>query len=556
MKTKSVIGFALASFLLFGGLTTLAVTNQNNNIIEEAEAWSLDVQPNVQTSYYSTCEGKTGSSLVSALAAINKPVNKSYSWSRYEAADEAQNDSTSILSIYTRHNIKKSGHVGSSYAWDLWNREHVYTQTAFPNSDDDNHNIFACEGKINGIRGNKKFAEGGSRVTVFDHQTDCYTTGDTFEPCDEAKGEIARACMYCTIYYGYTLPQIFDSVATAIKWHAEHPVTPREIYRNNVVYGLQGNRNPFVDHPSYANAIWGANYTAGDPLGGDVITPTPVQQYTVTFNSDGGSNVPSQTVNEGATASKPTNPTKDGFTFLGWFLEGSSSIYDFSTPVTSDITLVAHWSEKVDPQPVSSNHGLSQDDPLSPAEAIALCDEAGAGNIVGVDKQYYVKGVFDEGTTINTKYSQWYGMLSGTQFKVSGATNDSGVAISETDGAMDNKEVIIKGFIELYNNEYKIGYLPANASPTGEKFVPSIISVKDKTVEPDPVSPDQPDSPDPVSPDEPTNPEPEQPTTNEPEVETPTKRVNGCGGSLIASSAIISLTSLLGLGLLLIKKKY
>ena len=147
-------------------------------------------------------------------------------------------------------------------------------------------------------------------------------------------------------------------------------------------------------------------------------------------------------------------------------------------PGTDPVTPVD--PEPTEPETPSENHGLSQDDPLTPAEAIALCDEAGSGNIVGGDKLYYVQGTFDTGTTVNTKYTpaQWYGTLSGTQFKVSGATNDSGVKVTESNGAMDGKEVIVCGYIELYNNEYKVGYLPASASPTGQKFVPSIISIK------------------------------------------------------------------------------
>lgn len=69
-------------------------------------------------------------------------------------------------------------------------------------------------------------------------------------------------------------------------------------------------------------------------------------------------------------------------------------------------------------------------------------------------------------------------MLDNTQFKISGATNDSGVVIEEINGAMDGLEVIVKGFLELYKGEYKIGYLPASASPTGEKFVPSLVYVE------------------------------------------------------------------------------
>ena len=206
--------------------------------------------------YYKGCEGLSGSSLEAKLKSINAPKKPSYDWSRYEDADEALDDSTCILSIYTRHNIKKNSHCGD-YSWNTWNREHVWTQSAYPASASDNHNIFACEGKINGERSNKPFAEGGSVVTVHGHTTDCKQTNSTFEPCDEAKGEIARSVMYGTVQYSYTMTNEIDSIYLALKWHLEHPITERETRRNEVVYGNQGNRNPFVDHPEYACRIWG-----------------------------------------------------------------------------------------------------------------------------------------------------------------------------------------------------------------------------------------------------------------------------------------------------------
>ena len=280
MKFKRIITLSFLSALSVGLFAGAIINAQKIKSPEIATAWSLDVTPSVTADYYSTCDGKTGTTLKSSSADFNKPKNKSYNWERYEAADEAYDDSTSILCIYTRHNIKKNMHCGS-YSWDRWNREHVYTQSAFPNSDDDNHNIFACEGQINNYRGNLKFAEvknsGGKQLTVFGHLTNCYKTSDYFEPCDEAKGEIARACLYCTVYYGYTLPQIFDSIDTALKWNATYQVTPREIYRNNKVHGLQGNRNPFVDHPSYAQAIYGGpEYTWEDPIDGGGFDPVDV----------------------------------------------------------------------------------------------------------------------------------------------------------------------------------------------------------------------------------------------------------------------------------------
>ncbi|MCL1872548.1 MAG: InlB B-repeat-containing protein [Clostridiales bacterium] len=62
---------------------------------------------------------------------------------------------------------------------------------------------------------------------------------------------------------------------------------------------------------------------------------------TVTFDSQGGTAKAAAKVKYGAKASKPTNPTKSGSTFDGWYLNGV--LYDFSTPVTTDITLTAAW---------------------------------------------------------------------------------------------------------------------------------------------------------------------------------------------------------------------
>ncbi|MDE6662388.1 MAG: InlB B-repeat-containing protein [Lachnospiraceae bacterium] len=72
------------------------------------------------------------------------------------------------------------------------------------------------------------------------------------------------------------------------------------------------------------------------------------KQYVVTFNSDEGSAVDSQTVIEGQTCRKPANPTKKGFAFEGWYTDSEcadGSEYNFDTSVTSNITLYAKWIE-------------------------------------------------------------------------------------------------------------------------------------------------------------------------------------------------------------------
>ena len=76
--------------------------------------------------------------------------------------------------------------------------------------------------------------------------------------------------------------------------------------------------------------------------------PKPIT-HTVNFDTDGGNTVAQQTVNDGETAAVPDTPTKNGYTFSGWTLNGES--YDFNTPVTTDITLKATWVENQKPQP-------------------------------------------------------------------------------------------------------------------------------------------------------------------------------------------------------------
>lgn len=78
-------------------------------------------------------------------------------------------------------------------------------------------------------------------------------------------------------------------------------------------------------------------------LTGCGCTNNKLTEFTVTFDSNGGTSVSSVVVTKDETVSEPTNPTKDGYTFDGWYLDGEK--YDFSTPVTKDITLKAQWTK-------------------------------------------------------------------------------------------------------------------------------------------------------------------------------------------------------------------
>lgn len=75
-------------------------------------------------------------------------------------------------------------------------------------------------------------------------------------------------------------------------------------------------------------------------------TEPEIKKYTVTFNTDGGSKIDPITVEEGKTAVKPADPTKNGYIFKGWYLGKNS--YDFTEKVTKDITLTASWEKEVE----------------------------------------------------------------------------------------------------------------------------------------------------------------------------------------------------------------
>jgi len=72
-------------------------------------------------------------------------------------------------------------------------------------------------------------------------------------------------------------------------------------------------------------------------------------EFTVSFDSHGGSAVEPQTVVSGETAERPEDPVREGYLFLGWFL--GDAVFDFDTPIVDDVTLTAHWKEKDDKVP-------------------------------------------------------------------------------------------------------------------------------------------------------------------------------------------------------------
>lgn len=79
-----------------------------------------------------------------------------------------------------------------------------------------------------------------------------------------------------------------------------------------------------------------------DEKTGDLEALANAVKVTVTFDSDGGSEVDAQTVKYNTAAEEPEDPTRDDYTFAGWYLDEDE--FDFTTKVVEDITLTAHWT--------------------------------------------------------------------------------------------------------------------------------------------------------------------------------------------------------------------
>ncbi len=146
---------------------------------------------------------------------------------------------------------------------------------------------------VNAARGNKDFDDGG---TQHSEATKCYTDADSWEPRPVEKGDVARMMFYMAtryegesddpdlelVDYTGTDGPIFGKLSTLILWNEEDPVDDFERNRNEVVFSYQGNRNPFIDHPEFVNAIYVIENSA--PVIED-------QEFTIAENSISGAEV-------------------------------------------------------------------------------------------------------------------------------------------------------------------------------------------------------------------------------------------------------------------------
>jgi endonuclease I/chitodextrinase len=248
----------------------------------------------IPTGYYSTATG-TGYTLKTNLYNIIKGhTDRGYDglYTTYQNSDRDyyyENDGT-VLDMYsenpsgidpytysTSSTTDKCGNY--SVEGDCYNREHIIPQSVFNKNApmvSDAHSITPTDGKVNGLR--SAFPHGivasASKTTLNGSKLGSSGvsgySGTVFEPIDEFKGDIARMYLYFATRYentvsGYSYDmfngssnQVFTTafLNMLLTWHAQDPVNAREIGRNNAIYERQNNRNPYIDHPEYVQAIW------------------------------------------------------------------------------------------------------------------------------------------------------------------------------------------------------------------------------------------------------------------------------------------------------------
>jgi endonuclease I len=287
----------------------------------------------IPAGYYTPADGKTGAALKTALYnIINGHTTITYGelYNAYQTTDSiiigGSNKVYDMYSIradrsanyyYTQLN-KQCGNYSSE--GDCYNREHSMPQSWFNSLSpmvSDLYHVYPTDGKVNGMRSNYPFGKvssptytstNGSKLGSSDAATGY--TGIVFEPIDEYKGDFARTYFYMATRYENVIStwasngsagEILDGTSypafktwykeLMLLWNQIDPVSPKEIARNNAVYAIQHNRNPFIDHPEFADAVWG-NGTATINFTSTPITSVTVGQvytYSVSVAGPAGS---------------------------------------------------------------------------------------------------------------------------------------------------------------------------------------------------------------------------------------------------------------------------
>ena len=275
----------------------------------------------IPSGYYDTATG-TGYTLKTQLYNIIKGhTDNGYAglYTTYQTSDVDnfyENDGT-VLDMYSEnpsgtdpynYSIGSTQRCGNySAEGDCYNREHIIPQSIFNKQSPmvaDAHFITPTDGKVNGIRSN--YPHGTVSSVTYTSQNGGKLgsssvsgySGTVFEPIDEFKGDIARMYFYFATRYENTVAgysyAMFDGSSNKVfttaflnvllAWNSQDPVSAREIIRNNAIYARQNNRNPYIDHPEYVQAVWNPVPDTENPTAASSLAVTGTTSSTVSLS--------------------------------------------------------------------------------------------------------------------------------------------------------------------------------------------------------------------------------------------------------------------------------
>ena len=235
--------------------------------------------------YYQDAWGEDGDDLREALYDIIRVHTRlSYSssstdtWDVLKVSDADPTNATNVMLIYAGIPVNGPQEYNNNQGW---TREHVWPKSlgGFATSagvGTDVHNLKPCNGGLNSLRSNHEYDElgtGGSPVNFNGSATGSRYNGSAglFEPRDDIKGDLARIILYMDLRYegqagepDLILREALNSggktfavMSTLLDWHFQDTVDAFELRRNHVIDSMQGNRNPFIDHPELVHYIYG-----------------------------------------------------------------------------------------------------------------------------------------------------------------------------------------------------------------------------------------------------------------------------------------------------------
>ncbi|CAI8368170.1 MAG: Extracellular ribonuclease [Owenweeksia sp. TMED14] len=221
-------------------------------------AFAVEFEAQVQYSnlYYSNTQNLSQGVLRSALTNIVSANHSvlSYSVARDNMYATLDNHGGLVECVYTGRTATfntRSGAVANNI-----NCEHTFPQSKFGSASpmkNDIHHLFPSDQSANSSRSNHPFGvvTGTPNWSVGGSMRQ----GSLFEPRDAHKGDCARAMLYFVLRYG-DYSNFYSSQEPILRtWHSNYSTDSLDIYRNNGIYALQSNRNPFIDYPQFLDRI-------------------------------------------------------------------------------------------------------------------------------------------------------------------------------------------------------------------------------------------------------------------------------------------------------------